>query len=103
MSYAGTRAAFVPGMVSQLATTTDHLLGYGRCSKRRGPHVATPHYRHTSSVHEELTAHVAPLAFRSARRSLAARLVVVLALAVAGGAVFGIHARHVAPVSLGAH
>jgi hypothetical protein len=89
-------------MVSQLATTTDHLL-HGRCSKRRGPHVAAPHYRHTSQVHEEVTVRVAPLAHpRSARRSLAAGLAVIAALAVAGGAVFGIHAQHVPSAAIAA-
>ena len=81
-------------MVAQLATRTDHLLVYGRCSKRRGPHVAAPHYRHTSQVHEELTVRVAPLAHpQSARRSLAAGLVVVALLAIAGTAVFGTRAH----------
>jgi hypothetical protein len=69
-------------MVAQLATRTDHLLVYGRCSKRRGP------------VHEELTVRVAPLAHpQSARRSLAAGLVVVALLAIAGTALFGTRAH----------
>ncbi|HEY1814753.1 MAG TPA: hypothetical protein VGG74_20545 [Kofleriaceae bacterium] len=90
-------------MVSQLATTTDHLLVYGRCSKRRGPHIAAPHYRHTSPVCEEVTVRVVPLAHpRSARRSFAAGLAVIAALALAGGAVFGIHVQHVSSAAIAA-